>query len=130
MARVRFSGRSSRAASRAKSRRRRCRNPGKVSWINQESRKTGNRIETKSSCSSPEIFSGVPIFLIHPSGVKRKFDPAEPELMDRPQPVSAELERDLRNLRQLNRYFGSYAIVLRFMRRWINPGDRIRIADL
>lgn len=62
--------------------------------------------------------------------MKRKFDPAQPELMDRPQPVSAELERDLRNLRQLNRYFGSYAVVLRFMRRWIKSGDRLRIVDL
>ena len=50
--------------------------------------------------------------------------------MDRPQPVSAELERDLRNLRQLNRYFGSYGVVLRFMRRWIKRGDRVRIVDL
>src|SRR3982074_2051129 len=50
--------------------------------------------------------------------------------MDRPQPVSAELERDLKNLRQLNRYFGSYAVILRFMRRWIRPGDRVRIVDL
>lgn len=62
--------------------------------------------------------------------MKRSFDPAQPELMDRPQPVSAELERDLRNLRQLNRYFGSYTVVLRFMRRWIQPGDRLRIVDL
>jgi 2-polyprenyl-3-methyl-5-hydroxy-6-metoxy-1,4-benzoquinol methylase len=62
--------------------------------------------------------------------VKRRFDPAEPELMDRPQPVSAELERDLENLRQLNRYFGSYAVVLRFIRRWIQPGDQLRIVDL
>jgi hypothetical protein len=62
--------------------------------------------------------------------MKRQFDPAEPELMDRPQPVSAELESDLRNLRQLNRYFGSYAVVLRFMREWIKRGDRLRIADL
>ena len=31
--------------------------------------------------------------------MKRQFDPAEPELMDRPQPVSAELESDLHNLR-------------------------------
>src|ERR1700682_2153215 len=62
--------------------------------------------------------------------MKRKFDPAEPELMDRPQPVSARLERDLENLRQLNRYFGSYAVVLRFMRRWIKSGDRMRVVDL
>lgn len=62
--------------------------------------------------------------------MNRRFDPAQPELMDRPQPVSAELERDLRNIRQLNRYFGSYAVVLRFIRRWIQPGDQVRIVDL
>ncbi len=62
--------------------------------------------------------------------MKRRFDPAEPELMDRPQPVSAELERDLYNLRQLNRFFGSYRLVRHFMRRWLNPGDRSRMADL
>src|SRR6266852_807145 len=62
--------------------------------------------------------------------MKRRFDPAQPELMDQPQPISAELERDLRNLRQLNHYFGSHAVVLRFIRRWIRPGDRLRIVDL
>ncbi len=62
--------------------------------------------------------------------MKRRFDPAEPELMDRPQPVSAELERDLKNLRQLNRWFGSHRLVLHFVRRWIKPGDQIRIVDL
>jgi 2-polyprenyl-3-methyl-5-hydroxy-6-metoxy-1,4-benzoquinol methylase len=62
--------------------------------------------------------------------LKRKFDPARPELMDRPQPVSSELERDLENLRQLNRYFGSYALVLQFVRLWIKPGAEMRIVDL
>jgi 2-polyprenyl-3-methyl-5-hydroxy-6-metoxy-1,4-benzoquinol methylase len=62
--------------------------------------------------------------------VKRKFDSAELELMDRPQPVSAELERDLENLRQLNRYFGSYAVILHFIGQWIRSGDRLRIVDL
>lgn len=61
---------------------------------------------------------------------ERQFDPAEPELMDRPQPVSAELERDLRNLRQLNRWFGSDRLVLHFVRRWVKPGQRTRIVDL
>jgi 2-polyprenyl-3-methyl-5-hydroxy-6-metoxy-1,4-benzoquinol methylase len=60
----------------------------------------------------------------------RKFDPAEPELMDRPQPVSAELEVDLRNLRQLNRYFGSYRLIEYFLRRWLKPRSRMRILDL
>lgn len=50
--------------------------------------------------------------------------------MDRPQPVSAELEVDLRNLRQLNRYFGSYRLIVHFLRRWITPGSRMRILDL
>jgi SAM-dependent methyltransferase len=62
--------------------------------------------------------------------MKRSFDPAEPELMDRPQPVSAELKRDLRNLRQLNRFFGSYRLVRHFLHRWIKPGSNFRVVDL
>jgi ubiquinone/menaquinone biosynthesis C-methylase UbiE len=62
--------------------------------------------------------------------MKRSFDPAEPELMDRPQPVSRELERDLQNLCQLNRSFGSHRIIRRFMRRWVQPGAQMRIVDL
>jgi 2-polyprenyl-3-methyl-5-hydroxy-6-metoxy-1,4-benzoquinol methylase len=62
--------------------------------------------------------------------MKRRFDPAELELMDRPQPVSAELERDLENLRELNRWFGSYALISIFLSRWIKRGDRLRIVDL
>jgi Methyltransferase domain len=62
--------------------------------------------------------------------MKRQFDPAEPELMDRPQPVSAELKRDLRNLRQLNRLFGSYRLVRHFLHRRIKPGSNFRVVDL
>jgi 2-polyprenyl-3-methyl-5-hydroxy-6-metoxy-1,4-benzoquinol methylase len=62
--------------------------------------------------------------------MKRSFNPAEPELMDRPQPVTAELASDLRNLRQLNRYFGSHSLVAHFLRRWILPGTKLRILDL
>jgi 2-polyprenyl-3-methyl-5-hydroxy-6-metoxy-1,4-benzoquinol methylase len=62
--------------------------------------------------------------------MKRQFDPAELELMDLPQPVSAELERDLENLRDLNRWFGSYALISLFLSRWIKPGARLRIVDL
>jgi 2-polyprenyl-3-methyl-5-hydroxy-6-metoxy-1,4-benzoquinol methylase len=62
--------------------------------------------------------------------MKRQFDPATLELMDRPQPVSAELERDLYNLRKLNRWFGSYSLISSFLRRWIRPGSRLRVADL
>lgn len=50
--------------------------------------------------------------------------------MDRPQPVSAELETDLRNLRELNRYFGSYRLIKHFLRLWIKPGQPARVLDL
>jgi 2-polyprenyl-3-methyl-5-hydroxy-6-metoxy-1,4-benzoquinol methylase len=62
--------------------------------------------------------------------MQRQFDPAEPELMDRPQSVTAELVSDLRNLRQLNRYFGSYALTTHFLRCWIQPGAQLRVLDL
>ena len=62
--------------------------------------------------------------------MRRAFDPAVPELMDRPQPVSRELEIDLGNLRQLNRYFGSHALVRHFLRRWMKRGDDLRVLDL
>jgi len=62
--------------------------------------------------------------------MKRQFNPAELELMDRPQSISAELERDLENLRELNRWFGSYALISIFLSRWIKPGVRLRIVDL
>jgi 2-polyprenyl-3-methyl-5-hydroxy-6-metoxy-1,4-benzoquinol methylase len=62
--------------------------------------------------------------------MNRSFDPAVLEMMDRPQPVSAELERDLERIRQLNRWFGSYRLVLGFIRRWIRPADKLRVVDL
>jgi 2-polyprenyl-3-methyl-5-hydroxy-6-metoxy-1,4-benzoquinol methylase len=62
--------------------------------------------------------------------MKRSFDPAVLEMMDRPQPVSPELERDLERIRQLNRWFGSHRLVSGFVRRWIKPGARTRILDL
>jgi 2-polyprenyl-3-methyl-5-hydroxy-6-metoxy-1,4-benzoquinol methylase len=62
--------------------------------------------------------------------MKRSFDPAVLEMMDRDQPVSAELERDLKRIRQLNRWFGSYRLVLGFVRDWIKPADKLRIVDL
>ena len=61
---------------------------------------------------------------------KRDFSAAEPELMDRPDASPAELEAALRSLRGLNRYFGSYRIISRFMKRWIKPGARLRVLDL
>src|SRR5205809_1277880 len=62
--------------------------------------------------------------------MKRSFDLAVLEIMDRPQPVSPELERDLERIRQLNRWFGSHRLVLTFIRRWITPGARMRVVDL
>jgi 2-polyprenyl-3-methyl-5-hydroxy-6-metoxy-1,4-benzoquinol methylase len=62
--------------------------------------------------------------------MKRSFDSAVLEMMDRPQPVSLELERDLERLRQLNRWFGSYRIIAHLVRRWIKPGAQMRVIDL
>ena len=62
--------------------------------------------------------------------MKRRFNPAELELMDRPQPVSGELERDLENIRELNRWFGSYALISLFLSHWIKAGSSLRIVDL
>src|SRR3712207_4002615 len=61
---------------------------------------------------------------------RRQFEECQPELMDRPDAEPAELEAALRSLRGLNRLFGSHRLVLQFLRRWIAPGDRLRIADL
>jgi SAM-dependent methyltransferase len=60
----------------------------------------------------------------------RRFNPNEPELMDMPQPVSAELERDLDNLVSLNRWFGSHRLVRTFLRRWWRRGAEYRVLDL
>src|SRR3989449_8743012 len=62
--------------------------------------------------------------------MKRRFDPAVLEMMDRDQPPSAELERDLERIRQLNRWFGSYHLVLGFIRNFIRPADKLRVVDL
>ena len=53
-----------------------------------------------------------------------------PELMDRPQPVTSELERDLANIRSLNRWFGSYRQIRYFLRRWLKPNSKARILDV
>ena len=60
----------------------------------------------------------------------REFDPAEPELMDRPQPVSRDLEIDLENLVGINRNFGSHRLIRWFLRRWFIPGESYRVLDL
>ena len=50
--------------------------------------------------------------------------------MDRPQPVSQELEVDLDNLIRINRHFGSHRLIRGFLRRWLKPGNRYRLLDL
>ena len=62
--------------------------------------------------------------------MRRQFDPATPELMDRPQARTPELERDLSNLRQLNKWFGGYEIVRDSLKCWIQPHDELRVLDL
>lgn len=62
--------------------------------------------------------------------MKRAFDPLEPELMDRPQPVSPELEAYMRNLVSLNRYFGSYRLIRKFLAQWLVPERTYRVLDL
>jgi 2-polyprenyl-3-methyl-5-hydroxy-6-metoxy-1,4-benzoquinol methylase len=62
--------------------------------------------------------------------MKRDFNPDQPEWMDRPQPVSEELEKDLQNLIGLNHYFGSHRIVRRFLSAWLQPERTYRVLDL
>ncbi|HEY3900066.1 MAG TPA: methyltransferase domain-containing protein [Chthoniobacter sp.] len=62
--------------------------------------------------------------------MKRVFDPQDPELMDRPQPVSPALEVDLRNLASLNRWFGSHRITRKFLSQWLVPEGNYRVLDL
>ena len=50
--------------------------------------------------------------------------------MDRPQPVSLELEEDLTHLVSLNRRFGSHRLLLNFANRWLRPGGCYRVLDL
>src|SRR5437867_11264388 len=59
----------------------------------------------------------------------RTFDDSITEMMDRPQPALVELRANLENLRRLNRYFGSYALVSCFLRRWFRPGNSVTVID-
>ena len=61
--------------------------------------------------------------------MRRRFDPTVLELMDRPQPVTTELERDLANIRSFNRRFGSHRLVRHFLPRWLKPTPTARLLD-
>jgi len=62
--------------------------------------------------------------------MKRDFDENEPELMDLPQPVTPELEKDLANLESLNRHFGSHRLIRAFLDVWFEPGRFYRVLDV
>lgn len=72
--------------------------------------------------------------------MKRDFDPAHLELMDQAELLdgrpSPQLERDLANLRWLNRRFGAISLLHRFLNRWLLPAihdprqPRLRVLDL
>lgn len=62
--------------------------------------------------------------------MQRSFDPHEPELMDRPQPVSAELQTHLRHLASLNRWFGGHRLLATFLRPWLGEKRSYRVLDL
>ena len=65
-----------------------------------------------------------------PKNMPREFNPDEPEMMDRPQPVSDDLDRDLENLESLNRWFGSHRLLRHFLRQWWRAGESYRVLDL
>jgi len=62
--------------------------------------------------------------------MKRQFDPQTPEWMDLPQPVSAELEDDLANLRTLNRWFGGVTAVLNPLKPMLTTDRKWSLLDL
>jgi SAM-dependent methyltransferase len=70
--------------------------------------------------------------------MKRQFDPSQPELMDQAELIdgkpTAELERDLANLRWLNSRFGAHALLRHFLKRWLSvPPSSVsifRVLDL
>lgn len=62
--------------------------------------------------------------------MKRRFDPDVLELMDRPQPVSPELEDDLESLEWLNARFGAHGFLRRFLDRHCAGRKSVRALDL
>ena len=62
---------------------------------------------------------------------ERIFNPEEPELMDREGDFTPEWEKDLANLRGLNRHFGGHAIILQFFKALqLTRGDKLTVLDL
>ena len=61
---------------------------------------------------------------------RREFDPNVAELMDLAESPDAELVSDLKNLRQLNRWFGSHRLIHSYLTRLIKPNTTQRFLDL
>ncbi|MEO7933153.1 MAG: methyltransferase domain-containing protein [Chthoniobacterales bacterium] len=61
---------------------------------------------------------------------QRAFDPGEIELMDVAETADATLIADLKNLRQLNRWFGSYRLIRHYLAMLVQPGSSHRFLDL
>lgn len=61
---------------------------------------------------------------------QRGFDPNEIELMDVAETADATLIADLKNLRQLNRWFGSYRLIHHYLTKLVKPGSSHRFLDL
>jgi len=69
--------------------------------------------------------------LSDPEAIAPNRSEGEPELMDRPQPISVELRHTLRELEFLNRYFGGHRFVRRFLaERWRRRKPIYRVLDL
>ncbi len=64
---------------------------------------------------------------------RRRFDPGHPEMIDRADHEPGLLEKDLKNLRAINRFFGGYSVVKDFLAaaiERISPSATIDILDL
>lgn len=61
--------------------------------------------------------------------MKRAFDPEKPEFMDLPQPVTPELEAEMRNLASINRRLGSHRLLRKFLELWLSPSRTYRVLD-
>ncbi len=60
----------------------------------------------------------------------REFDPNDPEMMDRPQPVSRALEDDLTSLEWLNACFGAHRFLREFLGKNFAGERSLRVLDL
>lgn len=62
--------------------------------------------------------------------MSRHFDPHTRELLDSPSTARSDIENGADDLAAINRRFGGYRLVRRFLARWFNPGRCYRVLDL